>query len=183
EYLRCKGTHSAGGGAFGELIQERDVPRITRPVIQDIKAELPRLPECHGRRSRLREHEIRGGDGHGRRHAFLTRQGFEESAVDKSSELPIGRVEKLFPRRVRRRVVEYYCDVDDELLPGRDDGKAAESEYTADVGKRMRNRGAGGTVAIEPIGSVAHIGHIRPGCVEVVRDRDVVQVVHRPAVI
>src|SRR5262249_23265925 len=85
----------------------------------------------------------------------------------------------LLPRHVRRRVVEYYCDVDDELLPGWDDGKAAESEHTADIGKRMRNRGA----VIDPSGSLAHKGQISPGCVEVVRDRDVVQLVRRPLVI
>src|SRR5262249_16615363 len=121
-----------------------------------------------------RDHEIRSGDGHGRRHALLTRQRFEERAVDKPPELPTGRVEKLLSRRVRRRVVEYYTDVDDELLPGWDDGKAAESEHTAVVGKHMRNRGA-----VFESGSLAHKGHIHAGCIEVVRDRDVVQLVRR----
>src|SRR5262249_43191968 len=96
-----------------------------------------------------------------------------------SAERPIGRVEKLLPRHVRRRVVEYHRDVDDELLPGRDDGKAAESEHTADVGKRMRNRRAGA----DKSGRLAHKGHIRARCVEVVRDRDVVQLVRRPLVV
>ena len=80
------------------------------------------------------------------------------------------------PERVRRRVVEHDRELDDELLLGRDDGEVAEGEQTADVGKRMRHRSA----VIEPVGGVAHVAEARTRGVEVVRDRDAVQVVRRP---
>src|SRR5215831_12563396 len=100
-----------------------------------------------------------------------------EHAVYEPSELPLRRVDELRPRHVPRRVVEHDSDLDDDLEPGRDDGEVAEGEHAADVGKRMWNRD-GGTV---PKGLLAHNGQIRARCVEIVRDRDVVQVVRRPA--
>src|SRR5207247_3595951 len=116
------------------------------------------------------------GDGQRRRNAILARQRLVERAVDEATAVPIGGVDELSPRRVRRRVVQYEREVDDELPAGRDDGEVVEGEHVADVGERVRHQRA----VVEPGGGVAHVGEIDTRGVEVVDDRDAVQVVDRP---
>ncbi len=122
--------------------------------------------------------ERRRGDGHRRRDPVLARQGLVEHAIDQPSEVPLGRVDELVPDDVRRRVVQDDGEIDDELPPGVDDRDVVEREHIADVRERVRDRRA----VVEPRGGVAQVGEIgtRGGEVEVVRDRDAVQVVQRP---
>ncbi len=153
------------------------MPGVAEPGVLDVDDEVAPLPQIHRRRARLGDDELRCGDRHWWRDAILARQGLTELAVDDPSEVPLGRVDELRPRHVRRRVVEYDRELDDELPAGGDDGEVVEGEEATNVGERMRNRSA----VIEPVGIVAHIAEVRAGGVEVVRDRDGVQVVRRPA--
>ncbi len=132
EYLRCRGTRAAAI-AFGEPIKERDIPCIARAGILDVERKLPPLPQAHRCRSRLGHHQIRSDDGHRRRDSPLARQGLVEDAVDEPAKFPLRRVEELRARGVRRGIVKDNCDIDDDLLSGRDNRKVAGGEHTADV--------------------------------------------------
>src|SRR5690606_8053378 len=76
--------------------------------------------------------------------------------------------------RVHGRGIEHHRDVDDELALGRDDRLVDdEGEQAADVGEVVRHFRA----AFQPVGGVADVSEVYAGIVEIIPDREAVQVV------
>ena len=78
---------------------------------------------------------------------------------------------------VRRDVIEHDRQLDHDLISGRHDREVVEGEKAADVGEGVRSR----IPAVPPVGRVAEIGQLRAGRVEIVDQRDAVQIVERSA--
>src|SRR6185369_15688023 len=153
------------------------VPSVREPGVLDVDGKLAPLSQVHRCWARLRDDELRGGYCHRWRDAPFAWQGLIEHSVNEPAEVPVRRVDELFPRHVRGRVVKLYCERNDELPSRGNDGKVVERQHTADVGKGMRNL----STVVDPSHGVADVAEIRTCCVEVVRDGDAVQVVRRPA--
>ena len=158
EHLRRHVAHAARCAA-GELVQQRDVPRIARPAILDVEAELPPLPRAHRRRPGLSEHEIGrtndSSDSDRDAGACCLRGSIprydagvgddrtgSERAAERGAEAQVDRPSGC-QRSVGRRVV-------------RGDDVAGNADT---VGRAVHGRGA------------SHVGERpRPRCVQVVRD-------------
>src|SRR5262249_15225942 len=137
----------AACGAMRQQITEAHVKCVAGPDVPDVEAEQVPLSNC---RARLRDHELRTGDRHRWRDTTLTGKGLVKNAADEPAKVPLSRINELFPDGVRGRIEEHDRDLDHELLPGGDNWEVGESELTADVRKRVRNR-----VAVKPMDRVA----------------------------
>ena len=87
--------------------------------------------------------------------------------------MPLGRVDELHPRQVRRRVIEDHRHLDHDLLTGRDIGKREVEVLGAITQIRDRHRGAAALV----VGVQAHQREIGARRGEIVPDLDAAQVV------
>ncbi len=165
----------AARGPVRQHVDDRRVPRLHVADVPDVEREIAGLAEIQGRGAGLGQRQFRRGDRHRRRDSPLARQRLVEHAVDQPSEVPLGGVDELGTDRVGGRIVQNDRDLEDNLLARRDDREVVERQKTADIGEGVRHRRAG----VQPVRGVTQVGQIRAGRVQVIPDRDAVQVVDR----
>ncbi len=171
--------------AVGQLVADADVPGVAQADVPDVDDELPPLAKVQGRGAGLVDHEVGSGNRQWRRDAVLAGQRFVEHAVDQPAEVPAGPVDERQAVEIGRIIVEHHGQLDDDLFSRRDDGpERAElpGQASADVAERVVRALDERRAAAFPVDRVADVRELRGRFVEVVDDRDPVQIVERALV-